>query len=86
MLTSKKKQVIIKKTATKAEDTGSSKVQIALVTERINELTKHLQTHKKDIHSRRGLLQLVSKRRSLEKYLEKQNLKAESKKTKKEAK
>ncbi len=86
MLTTKKKQSIIKKTADKEGDTGSSKVQIALLTESINELTKHLQTHKKDIHSRRGLLQMVSKRRNLEKYIEKQAQKAEIKKAKKEAK
>ncbi|HEY4483764.1 MAG TPA: 30S ribosomal protein S15 [Candidatus Paceibacterota bacterium] len=86
MLTTKKKQAVIKKVAEKEGDTGSSKVQIALLTERINELTKHLQTHKKDIHSRRGLLQMVSQRRNLEKYIEKQAQKAEIKKAKKEAK
>jgi len=85
MLTRTKKQVIIKKTGTKADDTGSSLVQVALITERINELTKHLQTHKKDIHSRRGLLKLVSKRRSLERYLAKQELKTKAK-AEKEAK
>jgi small subunit ribosomal protein S15 len=50
-------------------DTGSPEVQIALLTERIKEITNHLRTHKKDIHSRRGLLMLVSKRRRLLKYL-----------------
>jgi len=50
-------------------DTGSPEVQIALLTERIKSITNHLRTHKKDIHSRRGLLLLVSKRRKLLKYL-----------------
>ena len=51
------------------KDTGSSEVQIALLTERINELTEHLKVHKKDNHSRRGLLKMVGARRSLLKYL-----------------
>ena len=50
-------------------DTGSPEVQIAILTERINELTEHLKTHKKDNHSRRGLLKMVGKRRSLLDYL-----------------
>ncbi len=70
MLATKKKQVLIKKTRVHETDTGSSEVQIALLTERINELTSHLKKHKQDNHSRRGLLKLVSKRRSHEKYLE----------------
>jgi len=86
MLTSKKKEAIIKKNKAHSDDTGSSKVQISLITERINELTNHLKTHKKDIHSRRGLLQLVSKRRRLERYVEKQAQKLAAKKEKKEAK
>lgn len=69
MLKTKKKQVIIKKTQVHDKDTGSSKVQIGLLTERINELTKHLKKNKKDESSRRGLLRLVAKRRSHEKYL-----------------
>lgn len=69
MLSTKKKQTIIKKAKVHEKDTGSSEVQIAILTERINELTAHLKKHKKDIHSRRGLLKLVSKRRSHEKYL-----------------
>ena len=51
-------------------DTGSPQVQIAIMTERINSLTEHLQSHKKDHHSRRGLLKLVGRRRRLLKYLE----------------
>ncbi len=69
MLTSKKKQASIKKTSLHEKDTGSSQVQIALLSERINELTAHLKKNKKDFHSRRGLLKLVSKRRTHEKYL-----------------
>ena len=63
------KAAIIAKHATKPGDTGSPEVQIALLTSRINHLTEHFKTHKKDHHSRRGLLQLVSNRRSLLNYL-----------------
>ena len=69
MLKTKKKQAVIKKTQIHEKDTGSSNVQISLLTERINELTKHLKKNKKDESSRRGLLRLVSKRRAHEKYL-----------------
>lgn len=69
MLKTKKKQAVIKKTRVNEKDTGSSEVQIALLNERINELTTHLKKNKKDFHSRRGLLKLVSKRRGHEKYL-----------------
>ena len=55
-------------------DTGSAQVQVALLTERINELTEHLRTHKKDEHSRRGLLIMVGKRKRLLAYLEKTNI------------
>ncbi|MDX2163838.1 MAG: 30S ribosomal protein S15 [Gammaproteobacteria bacterium] len=55
------------------KDTGSPEVQIALLTSRINELTEHLKTHSKDNHSRHGLLQMVSNRRSLLKYLKSEN-------------
>ncbi|NBG87617.1 30S ribosomal protein S15 [Isachenkonia alkalipeptolytica] len=55
-------------------DTGSSEVQIALLTERINHLNEHLKTHKKDHHSRRGLLKMVGKRRNLLNYLRKQDI------------
>ncbi|HHW02808.1 MAG TPA: 30S ribosomal protein S15 [Thermoanaerobacterales bacterium] len=63
------KRAIIDKFKTHENDTGSPEVQIAMLTERINQLTEHLQQHKKDHHSRRGLLQMVGKRRSLLNYL-----------------
>ena len=55
-------------------DTGSPQVQVALLTQRINELTEHFRTHKKDNHSRRGLLKMVSQRRSLLDYLKRKNI------------
>jgi len=70
MLTTKKKQTIIKKARKHETDSGSSEVQAALLSEQIDELTKHLKKHKQDEHSRRGLLKLVAKRRKHEKYLE----------------
>ncbi len=79
MLTTKKKQTIIKKTRKHETDTGSSEVQIAVITERINELTSHLKTHKKDNHSRRGLLKLVANRRTHQKFLDEKKRKAEAK-------
>ncbi|MGE3973850.1 MAG: 30S ribosomal protein S15 [Bdellovibrionales bacterium] len=66
---------IIKKYRRSELDTGSSEVQVALLTARINELTEHFALHKKDVHSRRGLLQLVSRRRSLLNYLKKTDVK-----------
>ena len=66
-----RKTALIKDNATKANDTGSPEVQIAILTERINDLTEHFKTHKKDNHSRRGLLKLVSQRRSLLDHLKK---------------
>ncbi len=69
MLKIDNKTKIIKKFATTKGDTGSPEVQIALLTERIKELTEHLKVHKKDNHSRRGLLKMVSKRRRLLNYL-----------------
>ncbi|MDD4291417.1 MAG: 30S ribosomal protein S15 [Clostridia bacterium] len=63
------KSEIIAKYARKEGDTGSPEVQIALLTERINHLTEHLRVHAKDHHSRRGLLQMVGKRRGLLDYL-----------------
>jgi len=69
MLKADNKTTIIKKFATTKGDTGSPEVQIALLTERIKELTEHLKLHKKDNHSRRGLLKMVSKRRRLLNYL-----------------
>ena len=70
MLTTKKKATIIKKVKVNDKDTGSSEVQVALLSERIDELASHLKTHPKDNHSRRGLLTLVSKRRTHQKYLD----------------
>ena len=69
-LTKEKKQELIDKYGRTGGDTGSAEVQVALLTERINELTGHLRTHTKDHHSRRGLLMLVGKRRRLLKYLQ----------------
>ena len=65
------KEAIIRKYATHEGDTGSPEVQIALLTKRINDLTEHLKVHKKDHHSRRGLLKMVGQRRNLLKYLTK---------------
>lgn len=73
MIDKKKKAQIIKKFATHENDTGSSEVQIALLTEEIKNLTEHLKTHKKDYSSRRGLLRKVAERRRLLRYLEKEN-------------
>ncbi len=64
-----RKAAVIKEYQTKKDDTGSPDVQAAILTERINHLSAHLQTHKKDIHSRRGLLVMVAKRRGLLDYL-----------------
>ena len=63
------KKKVIKKYAKHDKDTGSAQVQIAILTKRINELTSHLKDHKKDSHSRRGLLLMVGKRRKLLNYL-----------------
>ena len=68
-LEAKKKQETIEKFATKKGDTGSPEVQVAILTARINELSEHMQQHKKDFHSRRGLLAMVAKRRKLLDYL-----------------
>ncbi len=72
-LTTVKKQEIITKFAATKTDTGSPKVQIALLSAQIEDLTKHLKEHKKDNHSRRGLLKIISKRRRLLNYLAKTN-------------
>ncbi|SCZ76837.1 30S ribosomal protein S15 [Acidaminobacter hydrogenoformans] len=69
MITKEKKNAVIETYKTHEGDTGSPEVQIALLTARINELNGHLQTHKKDHHSRRGLLKMVGKRRNLLNYL-----------------
>jgi small subunit ribosomal protein S15 len=73
MIDKKKKQQIIKKFAVHENDTGSSEVQIALLTEEIKSLTEHLKAHKKDFSSRRGLLRKVAERRRLLRYLEREN-------------
>jgi small subunit ribosomal protein S15 len=68
-VTAERKNALIKEYAQKSGDTGSPEVQVAILTERINNLTDHFKTHVKDNHSRRGLLKLVSQRRSLLDYL-----------------
>jgi len=68
------KDVLIEEYATAAGDTGSPEVQVALLTARINHLTEHLKVHKKDHHSRRGLLQMVGRRRRLLAYLAKNDV------------
>jgi small subunit ribosomal protein S15 len=73
-LTKEAKQEIFGKHGKDGADTGSSQVQIALLTRRIDQLTQHLRTHAKDHHSRRGLLKLVGRRRRLLDYLQKRNL------------
>lgn len=66
-----RKQTVIGEYATKSGDTGSPEVQVAILTERISNLTEHFKTHSRDNHSRRGLLKMVSTRRSLLDYLKK---------------
>jgi len=68
------KQDIIKQFGRTAGDTGSPEVQIALLTERINHLTDHLRTHKKDHHSRRGLLKMVGQRKGLLRYMQQRDI------------
>lgn len=77
MITPKKKESIIKKVRKHDKDTGSSEVQVALLTERIAELADHLKKHPKDSHSRRGLLKMVADRRSHTKYIETKKKKVE---------
>ena len=74
MIQKEKKTAIIAKYATHEGDTGSPEVQVALLTARINHLNEHLQSHQKDHHSRRGLLQMVGARRSLLDYLAKKDI------------
>ena len=74
MISKEKKAEIIANYGRKAGDTGSPEVQIALLTERIKELTEHLKVHKKDHHSRRGLLKMVGRRRNLLAYLKDRDL------------
>jgi len=73
MITIEKKTEAIKKTQRAKTDVGSPEVQASILTERIKELTEHLKVHKKDNHSRRGLLQMVGKRKKLLAYLKDQN-------------
>lgn len=73
-LTLEKKAELIAKFGDSPQDTGKAEVQIALLTERINYLTEHLREHKKDHHSRRGLLMLVGRRRRFLNYLQRDNL------------
>ena len=73
-LTQEKKAELIEKFGETPQDTGKPEVQIALMSERINQLTDHLRTHKKDHHSRRGLLMLVGRRRRFLRYLERSDL------------
>ena len=68
-ITAARKTELISEYATKTNDTGSPEVQVAILTERINNLTEHFRSHKKDLHSRQGLLKMVSRRRRLLDYL-----------------
>lgn len=72
-ITAERKQALIKDYGTAENDTGSPEVQVAILSERIRSLTEHLGTHKKDFHSRRGLLAMVGQRRSLLDYLKRKN-------------
>lgn len=74
-ITAERKNALIKEYATAKGDTGSPEVQIAIMSERISNLTEHFKSHNKDHHSRRGLLKLVSARRSLLDYLKKKDTK-----------
>lgn len=73
-MTKEEKQAIIAEYATHEGDTGSPEVQVAVLTKRINDLTEHLKNHKKDHHSRRGLLMMVGHRRNLLAYLQKTDI------------
>ena len=78
-ITVERKKDILEEYATKTGDTGSPEVQVAILTERINNLTEHLKSHKKDFHSRRGLLMMVGQRRRLLDYVKrKENSRYES--------
>jgi small subunit ribosomal protein S15 len=74
MLEKQQKLDVIKKFASHPKDTGSPEVQIALLSSQINSLSDHFKTHKKDVHSRRGLLRMVSQRRKLLDYLQREDL------------
>ena len=73
-LTQERKQELVSKFGETSADTGRAEVQIALMTDRINDLNQHLRTHRKDHHSRRGLLMLVGRRRRLLNYLQRSDL------------
>ena len=73
-LTSERKQELVEKFGDSGADTGKAEVQVALLTDRINLLTEHLRTHRKDHHSRRGLLMMVGRRRRLLNYLQRADL------------
>jgi small subunit ribosomal protein S15 len=73
-VTQERKQELVEKFGSGAGDTGKTEVQIALLTERINTLTEHLRTHRKDHHSRRGLLMMVGRRRRFLNYLQRTDL------------
>jgi small subunit ribosomal protein S15 len=73
-MTAERKQELISQFGDSPADTGKAEVQVALLTERINELTEHLRTHSKDHHSRRGLLMLVGRRRRFLNYLQRRDL------------
>jgi small subunit ribosomal protein S15 len=73
-LTKQRKQELVQRFGGDEADTGRTEVQVALLTERINQLTGHLRTHRKDHHSRRGLLMLVGQRRRLLNYLQRSDL------------
>jgi len=73
VLLKSKKTEVIENFKVHSKDTGSSSVQVALLTQQINELAEHLKTHKKDVHSRRGLVMMIGKRRRLLDYLKQNN-------------
>ena len=76
MITKERKAELVKQYGKDEHDTGSAAVQVAILTDRIRELTEHMKTHKKDFHTRRGLLMLVGKRRRLLSYIKKGDIEA----------
>jgi small subunit ribosomal protein S15 len=72
-ITAEKKTEVVGEYATKSGDTGSPEVQVAVLTTRILNLTEHFKTHKKDVHSRRGLIRMINRRRSLLDYLKRKD-------------
>jgi len=76
MITKERKAELIKQYGKNEQDSGSAAVQVAILTDRIRELTEHMKTHKKDFHTRRGLLMLVGKRRRLLSYIKKGDIEA----------